>query len=176
MSPADEIHGTAVKIRQLPSAMQKVERSAARRAARALRQAALDRFTAGGVGRAIFKAKADVGKKGARTKALRVVFPSARVTSPGEGHLQISYTLRGFAALVELGGKTKAHEIKASGGLARKGVLAFAARGVQLFALRVKHPGSRIPQTRFLDAAGEKALDVLRVELEAGYQQAAGAI
>jgi hypothetical protein len=40
----------------------------------------------------------------------------------------------------------------------------------------VKHPGSRIPQNRFLDAAGADALQVLQFDLEQGYQKATGKV
>lgn len=170
MTPAEAIRGTAVRIRQLPSELQKVERNAGRRAARALRQAALDRFTATGLGRAIFRKGYAPGEKAARTKQLRAVFGTPRVESPAEGYLRITYTLHGIAALVEQGGRTKEHEIRPSRG---PRALALKTSGGVVFAAHVNHKGSRIPQNRFLDAAGADALQVLEAELEAGYAKAA---
>jgi hypothetical protein len=200
MSPAEEIRGTAIRLRQLPSELQRVERSAGRRAARKLRLAALDRFTATGLGRAIFRARAaSADEKASRTRALRAVFPMPRVESPAEGALRISYSLKGTAALVQQGGRTKAHEIVAPRAkflsrrgaarleMARRGfvppslaglgrVLALKSSGGTRFAVTVKHPGSRIPQNRFLDAAGADALQVLQFDLEQGYQKATGKV
>ena len=67
-----------------------------------------------------------------------------------------------YAAIQEFGGKTAAHEILPDN--AR--VLAFVANGKQLFARRVQHPGSQIPERSYLrsalDEQGENILPDLR--------------
>jgi phage gpG-like protein len=51
-----------------------------------------------------------------------------------------------YAAIHEFGGQTKAHVIEAVNGKA----LAFMAGGKQVFAKRVNHPGSKMPERSFL--------------------------
>ena len=67
-----------------------------------------------------------------------------------------------YAAIQEFGGKTAAHEILPD----KARVLAFVANGKQLFARRVQHPGSQIPERSYLrsalDEQGENILQDLR--------------
>ncbi|SRR5579883_673575 len=51
-----------------------------------------------------------------------------------------------YAAIQEYGGKTAAHEIVA----AKAGALAFAVGGATIFAKRVRHPGSALPERSYL--------------------------
>lgn len=51
-----------------------------------------------------------------------------------------------YAAIHEFGGQTKAHIIEAKNAKA----LAFSMGGKQVFAKRVNHPGSKIPERSFL--------------------------
>jgi phage gpG-like protein len=57
-----------------------------------------------------------------------------------------------YAAIQEFGGKTAAHEILPD----KARVLAFVANGKQLFARRVQHPGSQIPERSYLRSALEE--------------------
>ena len=67
-----------------------------------------------------------------------------------------------YAAIQEFGGKTAAHEILPD----KARVLAFVANGKPLFARRVQHPGSQIPERSYLrsalDEQGENILPDLR--------------
>jgi phage gpG-like protein len=66
-----------------------------------------------------------------------------------------------YAAIQEFGGKTAAHEILPD----KASVLAFVGNGKQLFARRVQHPGSQIPERSYLrsalDEQGENVLQDL---------------
>jgi phage gpG-like protein len=66
-----------------------------------------------------------------------------------------------YAAIQEFGGKTAAHEILPD----KATVIAFVANGKQLFARRVQHPGSQIPERSYLrsalDEQGENILQDL---------------
>jgi phage gpG-like protein len=64
-----------------------------------------------------------------------------------------------YAAIQEYGGKTSAHEILP----VKAQALAFVASGVQLFARRVEHPGSMIPERSYL----RSSLDDVRDEIVA---------
>jgi phage gpG-like protein len=69
-----------------------------------------------------------------------------------------------YAAIHEFGGQTKAHVIEAINGKA----LAFTAGGKQVFARRVNHPGSKIPERSFL----RSSLDEMRPEIVEGMHEA----
>ena len=54
-----------------------------------------------------------------------------------------------YAAIQEYGGKTAAHEILPD----KARVLAFVMNGKQIFARRIQHPGSQIPERSYLRSA-----------------------
>jgi phage gpG-like protein len=56
-----------------------------------------------------------------------------------------------YAAIQEYGGKTAAHEILPD----KARVLAFALNGSRVFARRIQHPGSQIPERSYLRSALE---------------------
>ena len=60
-----------------------------------------------------------------------------------------------YAAIQEYGGKTAAHEILPD----KARVLAFALNGKQIFARRIQHPGSQIPERSYLRSALEEQGD-----------------
>jgi phage gpG-like protein len=68
-----------------------------------------------------------------------------------------------YAAIHEFGGQTKAHVIEA---LNAK-VLAFEKGGVTVFATRVNHPGSRMPQRSFLRSALAREASGIKQRIEA---------
>jgi phage gpG-like protein len=70
-----------------------------------------------------------------------------------------------YAAIQEYGGKTSAHEILP----VKAEALAFVIGGVQLFARRVEHPGSLIPERSYL----RSSLDDMRDEIVAALAEAA---
>jgi hypothetical protein len=173
------------------------ELNACRRAARAVRKRAVEGFTASGIGRSIFGARAERGKSKSRNKALTVVIPGPRVVQQGTG-LLVTAKLRGFAALVEKGGSTKPHEItgrrvgvmrrysnpkqgplmpfREGGGRRRAivGTLTFMGRSGHLVSPKaVNHPGSRFPKDDFYGRAWPTLTVVLQAEIEKGYQKLA---
>ena len=70
-----------------------------------------------------------------------------------------------YAAIQEYGGKTSAHEILP----VKAQALAFVIGGAQLFARRVEHPGSLIPERSYL----RSSLDDMRDEILAALAEAA---
>ncbi len=70
-----------------------------------------------------------------------------------------------YAAIQEYGGKTSAHEILP----VKAAALAFVIGGAQLFARRVEHPGSLIPERSYL----RSSLDDMRDEIVAALADAA---
>ncbi len=70
-----------------------------------------------------------------------------------------------YAAIQEYGGKTSAHEILP----VKAQALAFVVGGAQLFARRVEHPGSLIPERSYL----RSSLDDMRDEILAALADAA---
>ena len=70
-----------------------------------------------------------------------------------------------YAAIQEYGGKTSAHEILP----VKAEALAFVIGGAQVFARRVEHPGSLIPERSYL----RSSLDDMRDEIVAALAEAA---
>src|SRR5208283_5329615 len=70
-----------------------------------------------------------------------------------------------YAAIQEYGGKTSAHEILP----VKRQALAFVIGGAQLFARRVEHPGSLIPERSYL----RSSLDDMGREIHDALAQAA---
>ncbi len=70
-----------------------------------------------------------------------------------------------YAAIQEYGGKTSAHEILPL----KAEALAFVIGGAQVFARRVEHPGSLIPERSYL----RSSLDDMRDEIVAALAEAA---
>ncbi len=69
-----------------------------------------------------------------------------------------------YAAILEYGGKTAAHDIVAT----KAKALVFVTGGTQGFAAHVHHPGSVIPAFAYLGGA----LEAMRSEIEDGLKQA----
>lgn len=69
-----------------------------------------------------------------------------------------------YAAIHEFGGKTSAHEIVPD----KAKVLAFMVGGKQVFAARVHHPGSQMPERSFM----RSSLGDMRVEIVDGLKEA----
>ena len=66
-----------------------------------------------------------------------------------------------YAAIQEYGGKTAAHEILPD----KARVLAFALDGRRVFARRIQHPGSQIPERSYLRSALEEQGDDIAQDL-----------
>lgn len=130
--------------------------NALRRATNYWRNLAFSIFARRGLGRVFGNGSAVLGKKiaaGGATKQARVIIKREPPKKTGEGRYTSGLRLRGFAALVEGGGKTKPHEIKT-----RSRILAYTGRaGDKRFARSVKHPGSVIPRNPFVEEAAREA-------------------
>lgn len=76
-----------------------------------------------------------------------------------------AFKLRGLGALIEAGGETKAHLIKAKsgGGLSFEGTKAFAGRIIK--TEQVQHPGSIVKREPTMKPAVEKAMVPFEQEL-----------
>jgi hypothetical protein len=157
---AAHLAGEALK--RFTAEMPKAELNVLRRASAYVRRQAIDSFTSTGVGRAIYGAHAIRGKAKGRTRALKVVFPMPRVQAQGSGWM-LSLTLKGFAALTEIGGQTRSHPIEA-----RDGVLSYRIGGSDKFGKKVNHPGSRIPAQPYLQRAANASLPTLQKEMDEG--------
>ena len=68
-----------------------------------------------------------------------------------------------YAAIHEFGGKTAAHEILP----VKSKALAFMLGGTTVFAKRVMHPGSNIPERSYLRSSLAEMMDEIIVELAA---------
>lgn len=66
-----------------------------------------------------------------------------------------------YAAIQEYGGKTAAHEILPD----KARVLAFVLNGRQVFARKIQHPGSQIPERSYLRSALEEQGDDIAQDL-----------
>jgi phage gpG-like protein len=75
-----------------------------------------------------------------------------------------------YAAIHEYGGKTAAHEILPS----KASVLAFAVGGATIFARRVEHPGSVIPERSYLRSTLAEMMDEVVATLGQSPEQAWG--
>jgi ribosomal protein L5 len=154
-------------LRQFVKEQPKAELNALRRSSAYIRRQTIKAFTATGVGRAIYGVAAVRGKARGRTKALKVVFPMPRVEARDAGWM-LSLTLKGFAALTEIGGRTKPHAIES-----RDGVLTFKVNGSEKFGKKVKHPGSQMPAQPYLQRAADASLPVLQKEMDEGLAELA---
>lgn len=75
-----------------------------------------------------------------------------------------------YAAIQEFGGKTAAHEILPD----KAKALAFVMNGKQLFARRIQHPGSLIPQRSYLRSALDEQSDEIVQDLTDAVTSLAG--
>jgi len=76
-----------------------------------------------------------------------------------------------YAAIHEYGGVTAAHVIEAK----NASVLAFMANGKQVFAKRVNHPGSRIPERSYMRSSlGDMTQEIIDGMTQAVKEGAAG--
>lgn len=73
-----------------------------------------------------------------------------------------------YAAILEFGGRTAAHEIAAR----KAQALHFVAGGKAVFARRVQHPGSKIPEHSYLRSALRESADEIRDRLRQAVRDA----
>lgn len=160
----------AFRFRNLAKEIEREQINGIRRATHAWRKKAFGLFSQRGIGKVFGERTAVLGRKprGANTKQARVIIKRERVVSKGNGIYETGLLLKGFAALVEAGGRTKPHEIKAAEG----GVLAWQGPSGTLFARRVKHPGSQIPRNPFVEDAGRQSEGEFKRQMEIAAQRA----
>ena len=146
----------AARFEALPAALQAVVRAKAADLAERLRIHVVDDKLSGQVLRSKTGAlAASIG--GAVTVDGDQI--TARVFSPGDVK---------YARIQEYGGRTAAHQIVPM----KSRVLAFIAGGGTVFAMRVQHPGSTIPERSYLrsslaDMAGEIASELKAAVVDA---------
>jgi len=144
--------------------MHRLMGNALRRAASRIRTAASKAIRSKGVGRTLWGGG---GRFKKNVKGSRALLKIGKVERSG-GTTSITITAKGFPALMEQGGRTKAHIIESQRtrrlrvaatleqkgrkntaaflrGAESRGLLAFRTGGRLAFATRVKHPGSHIP-------------------------------
>jgi hypothetical protein len=136
--------GEAVKqLNLLSLEMPRLVQNAARSALYSARAAATKDFVSKGVGRAIWGGG---GKWKRNLAGARLIINSMKFRGAKEGPWDTGISVKGLAALVETGGKTREHLIKKRNGKALK--------------TPIRHPGSRFQRDPFL----ERAVPVLNRE------------
>lgn len=136
-----------------PRALQLGAARAMRETGKAVQRTAVQLFRQRGVGRSLTKGRGasnitDLG----RIDNLRVK----------EGTLEQPITLKGLAAIQELGGHIHKHFIYPK----RRKRLAFVVGGAQVVTTFVKHPGAEHPRMPFLEHAANQNMPKFRAELE----------
>lgn len=142
--------GRAKKLRTLPQIMEGETKAAMRRGQNRLRTALGDEFRQQGIGRALF------GRKLTGT-GLKTIIARERVKKTGELY-EVGVRVKGIAAIVAHGGKTRGHGI-GSAGKVLSNRAGFFARG------RVNHPGSQMQRDDFPGRAVSKTSGSFRTEV-----------
>jgi hypothetical protein len=134
--------------------------NAIRRGMTFARSLVIDRIRRTGVGRALW---------GRKAKGARLMVPRQRVTRSGNV-IHGGLLLKGLAAMIETGGRTRSHVIlpKNAGVLALK-----LSGGAVAFATKVVHPGSRIPAQPSAQEAMREAVPRIAQEIDRGMQKLA---
>lgn len=144
-----------------------VMKATLRRGARRIVTQTIGDIAKKGIGRRLF------GKK--RT-GLRKIVTVSRVRQEGPGAFSVEMKARGLAGMMEKGGRTQGHRIKASkvGPKGRK-VLSFRASGGTGAATgEVMHPGGPINRTPSLVPNADRNIDPIERELTAVVDAALG--
>lgn len=159
----------AARFRTLGQLMEREVINALRRSTYAWRRNAFGIFSQRGLGR-VFGDEAVLGNETQRasTKQARVVIKRERVRKVGDLY-ETGLRLRGFAALVEAGGRTKAHPINPQPG----GVLAWQGPDGAVFARGVQHPGSQMPRDPFVEQAARASESEFKRQQEIAMERAA---
>ncbi len=143
--------GKVKRLRTLPQIMEGLTKAAIRRGQNRLRKAVVDEFRSRGVGRAIF------GQKVTAT-SMKTIVAREKVKKTGERY-EVGIRVKGIAAIVAKGEKTKAHPIGHSNKLMASKARGFAARGT------VQHPGSQMQRDDFPGRAVEKTRGAFAAEV-----------
>lgn len=147
--------------------LDKVLTNALRRTARRVKADAIKDIGSRGIGRRIWGKKPSGLKK--LLKVERVRFDGAKLT--------VDLVSKGIPAMIESGGRTAAHDIKAQRrGPKGKRLLSFRAAGGAGAVPEVRHPGSNIPQRPWISPAITKNEAQGAREIEAALNVFAGAV
>lgn len=151
MSVTFYMSGRAKKLRTLPQILEGETKAAMRRGQNRLRTALGEEFRQRGIGAAIF------GRR-LTGAGLKTIIAREKVKKIGELY-EVGVRVKGVAAIVAKGGRTKAHGIGAAGKLLANPASGFVARG------RVMHPGSQLQRDGFTGRAMAKTAGSFRTEL-----------
>lgn len=153
------VSGRLKRLQTLPQIMEREVKSGLRRGLTRLRSAVGDEFRSRGVGRSIFAV-------GYRKGALKTILARERVKKSGDGY-EVGLRVKGVAAIVARGGRTRAHPIGAAGQVLANPKTGFFVRG------RVNHPGSQMQRDDFPGRALAKVGGAFRVEVDKGMARVA---
>lgn len=141
----------------------KLRENAVRAALNSARNAAVKYFMSRGVGRRIWGGGGRFKKD---AKSVRRIINRVRLKKLGASDFETGLHAHGMAALVETGGRTKAHTIRG-----RRGLLKFQGPEGTVYTRVVNHPGSQMQRDPYL----ERAVPVLNREypskLESGIER-----
>lgn len=137
-----------------------------RRGARRMKKRAIADIGSRGIGRRIW------GKK---PKGLEKILSIGRVQREGPASISITLTAKGIPALIEEGGKTAPHKIKAfRRGPKGRRLLSFRKAGGEGAVAEVQHPGSAVAKDPWIGPAGDAESPQTERELLAAVDVFAG--
>ena len=165
LGQATTIQELTKRLRRLPADLDRSLVRAVVVSQEAGRVEAVNELTQRGIGRSLWGWAPKSARR--RMRKPRVWVPAAPRVE--DGQILGIIGAYGIAAMVELGGQTRPHEINTMKGLKRNrgGVLAFRSRsGAQVFARRVHHPGGSIPSRPYLEVGQEVMVQRFHVSAE----------
>lgn len=152
--------GKIKRLQTLPQIMERQTLASIRRGQNRLRRAVAEEFRSRGVGAAIFRA-------GYSASGLKTILAREKVKKVGNTY-EVGLRIKGVAAIVAKGDRTKAHPIKPQRGTALGNKAAgFFARGP------VAHPGSQFNRDDFPGRALARTTGEFRTEVAKGVAKVA---
>lgn len=162
MSVTLYMSGKMKKLQTLPQITERAIKNGLRRGQNKLRTALGEEFRSRGVGRAMFQ-------RGYRKGALKTILAREKVKKSGEVY-EVGIKIKGIAAIVARGDRTKAHPIGVPGKILANPAAGFFARG------RVNHPGSQMVRDDFTGRATNRTEGAFRSEVAKGMDQVAAMV
>lgn len=159
MSVTLYVSGKMKRLQTLPQITERETKNGIRRGLNRLRTAVGDEFRSRGVGRSMFQ-------KGYRKGALKTILAREKVKKVGSV-FEVGLRIKGIAAIVARGDKTKAHTIGQSGKILANPASGFFARG------RVNHPGSKMERDDFPGRALDRTSGAFTSEVAKGMDRVA---
>lgn len=152
MGVAFYVSGRVKRLRTIPQIMEGETKAAIRRGQNKLRTAVAEEFRTRGIGAAIFR-------DGYSASAMKTILAREKVKKRGEVY-EVGLRVKGIAAIVAKGDRTKAHKIKPQRGtVLANPATGFFARGA------VDHPGSRFQRDDFPGRAMERTRGAFAAEV-----------